>query len=429
MPALKTEDMHMFKRVLDERFVKSKTLPNIDAKGKKPDDLHKKQLSRAFSAFVLEKLCDISIKKSSQAVVDDFNDQGIDAIYYDESSETLYLLQTKLKESEQFQESEADAFCRGVRLLIKQDFDKFNALVKARASEIESALDRCSCIQLVIAYTGDAISKSAEAVLNYFIQNESLDEERLAQEIIYYDSSRVKTDLLAEQAFEKVNTDIFLQKCEKIDEPRKTYYGMIAINDLIVLHKKHGKGLYERNIRYFLGGKSSVNNSIKETLAENPEHFFYLNNGVTAICDIIEPKANKGSKKKLKVRNLSIINGAQTVASSAEFFEDNPDCNIESAKVMFTLIIANESQSFGSQITKARNHQNPVQISNFASLDENQERLRQEISCWGYGYYYRPEANVSFGGRSFGLQDALTSKQITQNSTIQILIFIKNFSR
>ena len=94
MTALKPEYMEMLKRVLEERFVKSKFLPNLQD-NKRPEDLHKKNLSRAFSAFVLQKLCDLSIKEAARSVVDDFNDKGIDAIYYHESAETLYLLQTK----------------------------------------------------------------------------------------------------------------------------------------------------------------------------------------------------------------------------------------------------------------------------------------------------------------------------------------------
>lgn len=418
MAALKPEYMGMLTRVLEERFVKSKFLPNLQDNTKSPEDLHKKNLSRAFSAFVLQKLCDLSIKEAAGAVVDDFNDKGIDAIYYHESKETLYLLQAKLKASEQFKQDEAHAFCEGVRLLINQDFDKFNKFVRSRQSEIESALDRCSHIELVVPYTGDAVSDNAKSVFESLFNDEGLDEERLKKEVQYYASEDIVRDLLAEQAFEKVNADIYLQKCQCIESPKKTYYGIISLLDLIELHKQHGKGLYERNIRYFLGGRSSVNNSIKKTLKSNPDFFFYLNNGVTAICDFVEPKKkypDKGGAKKLKVKNLSIINGAQTVASSAEFFADNPDCDIKAAKVMFTLIHEHAQNNFGNQITKARNHQNPVQIANFASLDENQERLRQEISCLGYGYYYRPEANIAFSGNSFGLQDAIHALSILEN--------------
>ena len=429
MPALQPEYMEMLKRVLEERFVKSRFLPNLFDTTKKTEDLYKKNLSRAFSAFVLQKLCDLSIQKAALAVVDDFNDKGIDAIYYHESSETLYLLQTKLKKSEQFKQDEAQAFCEGVRLLINQEFEKFNDIVRNRKIEIESALDRCNYIQLVIPYTGDGVSTSAQVVLNSFLNDQNLDEERLVKEVLYYTPENIKKDLLEEQAFKKINVDIFLQKCRFITFPKKTYYGIIALSDLVRLHQTYGKGLYERNIRYFLGSKSSVNMSIKNSLEKDPENFFYLNNGITAICDLIEPKVTSNQDKKLKVRNLSIINGAQTVASSAEFIAENPNCNIEEAKVMFTLIHAPSESYFGNEITKARNHQNPVQMANFASLDETQERLRQEISCLGYGYYYRPEANISSGERSLTLQDAIHALSVLENDPRFIAYLKSDYSK
>jgi len=39
----------------------------------------------------------------------------------------LYLLQGKLKESEQFEQEDALLFSEGIRLLLKQDFTAFNA--------------------------------------------------------------------------------------------------------------------------------------------------------------------------------------------------------------------------------------------------------------------------------------------------------------
>ncbi|MDF5926640.1 AIPR family protein [Pseudomonas aeruginosa] len=145
-----------------------------------------------------------------------------------------------------------------------------------------------------------------------------------------------------------------------------------------------------------------------------PTDFFYLNNGVTAVCDLIEPKANKNGIKKFKVRGLSIINGAQTVASAAEFMAQHPGCNIDDAKVMLTLIKAPADGPFGKRVTKARNHQNPVQTANFASLDENQERLRQEIGHLGFDYQYRPEA-LATGAGAITLDEALRALALQQN--------------
>ena len=404
MAALEPHYLDILKTVLATRFVPY--LPPLLGKVSAADQAAK-QLSRAFSAFVLHKLLDITPQAAAASVVDDFNDKGIDAIHYDAKSETLYLLQTKLKESEQFKQEDALPFCEGIRLLLKQDFGAFNANVQARKADIESALDSCSHIKLVVPFTGDGISKTASDALQALLDDEDLDEERLVKQVEYYAATEITRDLLAEQAYAQVHAEIALQKHEKVEHPRSTYYGVARLGDLVTLHQTHGKALYERNIRYFLGSsKSDVNKAIKTTLHDAPGDFFYLNNGVTAVCDLIEPKATKNGAKKFKVRGLSIINGAQTVASAAEFVRQHPGRNIDDAKVMLTLIKAPADGSFGKRVTKARNHQNPVQTANFASLDENQERLRQEIAHLGFEYHYRPEA-LATGPTAITLDEAL----------------------
>src|SRR5262249_58261110 len=48
----------------------------------------------------------------------------------------------------------------------------------------------------------------------------------------------------------------------------------------------------------------------------------------------------------------------------------------------------------GLRITKARNYQNVVRGVDFAALDPNQERLRQELAVAGITYHYRPSAEA-----------------------------------
>jgi hypothetical protein len=406
MAALEPQYMTILKKVLAARF--APFLPPLLGNASAVDQAAK-QLSRAFSAFALHKLLDITPQEAATSVVDDFQDKGIDAIHYHEPSETLYLLQTKLKESEQFKQEDALPFCEGVRLLLKQEFSAFNVNVQNRKVDIESALDSCSHIKLVVPYTGDGVSKTASDALQSLLNDEDLDEVRLAKQVAYYTAIEITRDLLAEEAYRPVHVDITLLKSQSIETPRSTIYGIAKLTDLVTLHKEKGKALYERNIRYFLGSsKSDVNRAIKTTLHEDPTSFFYLNNGVTAVCDDIAPKGKNPTSgaRKYKVRGLSIINGAQTVASAAEFVRQHPGKNIDDAKVMLTLIKAPADGPFGKRVTKARNHQNPVQAANFASLDENQERLRQELAHLGFDYHYRPEA-LATGPRAITIDEAL----------------------
>ena len=277
--------------------------------------------------------------------------------------------------------------------MIKQQFSEFNENVINRKSEIEAALDTCSHIDIVVAYTGDGISGVATEVLNRLIIDEDLQEERFKEEISYFTADDVVKALRLEKAYQPVNTKIKLQKHQKICEPREVYYGVAKLVDLAALHEEFGKALYEKNIRYYLGStKSNVNRSIKATLANKPQDFLLLNNGVTALSEIIDPKSQRAGYKNFNVRGFSIINGAQTVATAAEFIRLHPESNVDEAKVMLTIIKSASDSDFPKIVTKARNHQNPVQATHFAALDDTQERLRQDIAIHGYQYQYRPQS-------------------------------------
>jgi len=369
-------------------------LPELINKDRPKADQDKKQLSRAFSAFVIHKMLNIGIAVAARSVVDDFDDNGIDAIYYDTKSKTLFLLQTKYMEGRQFDEPDAIRFRNGVEWLLAQKYTRFNVNVQTRKAELDDAFDEAEQIKLVVAYIGSGFSVHAKAALKALTEDEEHHEVgRLQADVEEYGPERIQADLLAEQSVGVVNDSIYLSKWQHVGGPRDTHIGIALISDLVALHKKHQKALYERNIRYFLGSReSNVNKSIQETLRTTPNEFFYLNNGVTALADLIETPQGTKENKRLRLRGLSIINGAQTISSAAEFVDQNPGCDISSAKVLVTIIKADSEGKFGRSVTRARNHQNPVSTGNFASLDPRQEELRRELNYLGYSYHYRPEA-------------------------------------
>ena len=398
MTALARDQYALLEQVLAASYVSH--LPPLLDLTRPNEEQARKNLSRSFSAFALHHICAIDIPSAANAVVDDFDDHGLDAIYYHAPSETLYLIQSKLKTSEQFSQTEALAFCQGVAKLIRQDFDGFNSNVQRRKMEIEDAITNCSLIQLVVAHTGAGISLNAKTAVENLLADDSHGEERF-RGVIDYDASRVVHDLQATAAFRRVDADLWIQKCTRVEEPRTTYFGLAQLDDLVKLHKMHDKALYDKNIRTFLGHKTEVNASIRETLASSPGSFVYLNNGVTVLCEEILPKntdAARGGKKRLRIRGLSVVNGAQTIASSARFAEDNPSVSLAGARVSITLIKADADGEFGKSVTRARNHQNPVLLADFVALHDEQERLRRDLAHLGIHYAYKAEASDGVGG-------------------------------
>ena len=301
--------------------------PLLDAT-KTPEQLALKNLSRAFSAFVLQHVCGISTEVAAQAVVDDFEDKGIDAIYYYAPTETLYLIQSKLKESEKFKQEEAFAFCQGVRQLIQQDITGFNQYVQERADEIENAVGTCAHIQLVIAHTGNGISDHARTVIAELLADTTHGEDRFCDGFIDYNAEQVVLDLQESQAPELIDGVLYIEKHSSVIDPRSTHFGLIRLLDLIDLYQQHGLSLYEKNIRTFLGKKTDVNSAIRRTLTDEPAKFFYLNNGITALASEIIAKGLKSKidpSRRIEVKGFSIVNGAQTITSAAYHFRaDNP---------------------------------------------------------------------------------------------------------
>lgn len=413
MAPLSADYMALLETALGNDFVPH--LPPLQDLTKPADQQTKKNLSRAFSAFALHKLCEISPADAAAAVVDDFDDFGIDAIYYQGSSETLFLVQGKLKASETFSQDEANAFCQGARRVIKQDFTGFNGHVTKRQAEIEGALEACSHIQLVVAHTGAGISNHAETAIKDLLKDEDHGEERLKKTAVDYGSDRVTIDLQAGQAYPRVDANLTLHDWASSMAPRKSYFGLVKVSDLVGLHEKHGKALYAKNIRVFLGQTTEVNRAIRDTLATKPADFMYLNNGVTALCEQIDPKNGTRAEKKFEVTGLSVINGAQTIASSARYAEENKGADISAASVMVTLIKSDSDDAFGKAVTRARNHQNPVLLANFAALDDQQERLRRELAYLDIHYAYKAE----------GPDNALDPKRIRIDEAAQALALLQ----
>lgn len=390
---IRPEQFAILKRHLEQIYVPH--LPKL-LKPKSEAENLRKNIDRAFSAFALDHICQIDPAKAAKSVVDDYEDYGIDAIYYHARIKTLYLVQAKLKETKSFNQDEALKFTHGVRRLVNGDFADFNENVLRREAQIKGYLAHCDHIEIVVAHTGEGIHTHAEKAIQELLADKAGGEGRIRDVVFDFDATRTVNGLHSVNAVEPVNCRIKLFNYGEATSPKIAYYGTIALSDLADLHKLHGKALYQKNIRTWLGHKTPVNESIQETLAAQPARFQYLNNGVTALCEEIAPKVGmKTEQREFELTGFSIINGAQTVASTANFVAENPDSDISDAKVMITLIKADAESNFGKDVTKARNHQNDVKDIAFAALDEEQERIRRELQHLGIEYVYRVGEPVS----------------------------------
>lgn len=350
------------------------------------------RLSRALAAYSLVGLCELDDATAAGGITDGSNDGGIDALYFDRPGNRLTFVQSKFKRAGAApSQGEIQKTINGIKAIRARQFDGFNEAIRNRLDDIEEALDTPGVtLEVLVVYLGDALGPHAAADLNAF-----RDELNRFGPLMQWHEAGLETIhgwLVAEQAPATVDGQIVLENWSGVPSPRKAFYGQISAADLAKLVEDKGKALFERNIRHYLGSVG-VNTAIERTVRSRPDDFFYLNNGITAIAETVTRAAGTDQKCVFGFTKLSIVNGAQTAGAifNATLAGDiSPD-----AKLLVTLIeIGDGADDIGLKITRARNHQNVVRGVDFAALDPNQERLRQDLSAAGITYFYRPSAEA-----------------------------------
>jgi len=363
------------------------------------------RLSRALAAYTIVGCCRVDDAVAAGAITDGSDDHGLDALFFDRARSRLVCVQSKFKRTGAApSQEEVQKTINGLRALRARRFNEFNEAVRNRLDEIEEALETPGIrIELHMSFLGDAMGPHATDDLNGYASELNL----LSLLFEWHTSGLgvVYNWLTLEQAPASVDDQVVLENWAGVNAPRKAVYGQIRAAALAGLVENHGQALFERNIRLYLG-TVGVNAAIARTVREAPNDFFYLNNGITIVAESIAQAQGDQRQCTFALTNCSIVNGAQTAGAIATATLGGHLS--QEAKLMVTIIeIGGVAGDLGQRITKARNHQNVVRGVDFAALDPNQERLRQELAAAGAIYFYRPSAEA-FARRdgAFSLEDA-----------------------
>lgn len=116
------------------------------------DEFRRKFLTRALAAFAISCLTDCDAAEAAAGITDGWNDQGIDAIFFDAGDKALYLVQSKWSDNGRstIDQGEMEKFLRGVRLLTKPDFSNFSEKIKNREKELTDNLLKRSDVRVVL---------------------------------------------------------------------------------------------------------------------------------------------------------------------------------------------------------------------------------------------------------------------------------------
>lgn len=173
------------------------------------------------------------------------------------------------------------------------------------------------------------------------------------------------------------------------------------------LYERAGLRLFARNIRGFLGMKTSVNEGMIATLDTEPERFFYYNNGITIVCDEAEKKSSKG-RDFLKVGNPQIINGQQTTRTLAAHAQEAAKGSVLVKVIQVPRNESGDGEAFEeivSRIVAGTNWQNAIKPSDLMSNDRRQIELERALRKIGYLYIRKRqtkgEAKKLIGGKQY----------------------------
>ena len=395
-----------------EKNLRSKIdLTDIQSRPKADQD--KNFLSRALAAYSLMVTAAASIDDAASSITDGFDDNGIDAIYFDTVSKNLWLVQSKWISDGTggIDNGEIEKYIRGVKNLIDTEFSRFNDKVRKRENEIVTALGDASVkIQLLIAYTGKQLSTHNLQSLHDLMDdlNDTSDLIRLSD----FNIDKAHRGLVAGLNSDPINEDISISYWGYIDEPYKSYYGQINGGNLGELWKKYGRRLFRKNIRSYVGD-TDVNDGIVKTITTEPESFIYFNNGITLLCNNIDKKPISGNDRNFGVfecKGISVVNGAQTLGSIGSLTEDDK-VDLSKIKVFIKFIsLEGSPEGFGDRITVATNTQNKVEKKDFVSLNAEQERIKVDLKLETINYHYkRTDEKITPDDSNYTLEDVTFS--------------------
>lgn len=293
------------------------------------------------------------------------HDLGVDLFFEDEASSHLVLCQCKYQSFDKLVDEKEvnDFFHRHASLLDRAWVQKHGSSTAAAAledyGERIKAGYTASYYFISTGKASDRVVQLAERVTADYAKKglpvtcELLDFTRLKD--YYHRSLSIEHSIPGHVEMDLPKGQFFVK-----ESPHRTVVAVVKGNSLQNLSKQYRQALYAFNIRGYLGNRG-INQAISDTAANDPEHFFYFNNGVSAVCTDFELSGNH-----LVATNFQIINGAQTVSSLAK---QAPNPSIEVLFRLTTTESVKTEKGLNRKIIQYNNSQNAVKISDFRSND------------------------------------------------------------
>ncbi|CUN11843.1 AIPR family protein [Turicibacter sanguinis] len=331
---------------------------------------------QAFNFLILQYFyfngSDISSKwvDIKSCITDGPNDGGIDFVYFDEDNSKIIIGQNKCVKQMSVNES-LNEFNKVLRTIKDFELQKTGSYNNRLKEVLQDSLDRLTDenignIEFVFSCSS-ALNKNK--VIEKIMSNESHMIEQITLNAIEDIETRI-------ELFQSIINKVSEAKL-KLDKPKnflsyqsenmEGIFVNISSKSLTKIYNKYkDKGLFDLNIRKYIRNKL-VDDSITDTIRNNSENFWFLNNGLTIACDEFSLDGDN-----IRLYDFSIVNGGQTTNLIGK-------SNTEKEFFIPCKIVRNldgNDENFFSKIAEATNSQKPIQSKDLKSNSPEMRRLK-----------------------------------------------------
>ncbi len=350
----------------------------------------KLQRGIAFVDLSTSVICDCDIQ--NEDIIDGEDDKGIDSIFIvnNEQGKFINILNCKSSGSDDFSEKDLCGFKEGLQYLFeknKKEYSKLknkNFLTKIEEiREDKEKIQEVNCSYCVFSgenKSDNKVIRIKEDIDNYFnsyfksIYPYARFSLNLisAEDLYLLDVKRKETlkNKIIELGYfgdKNISSEV---EIEKIKGRLATAKG----EDVAKLVKKYGDALFEKNVRGWMSFRKYNKDILSScTSVEDAELFWFLNNGLTVVCEKCIPDPDR---KVLKMTNPQIINGQQTSIVLEKALENNK--LKKTVKILLRIYETTEDDII-VKVAKATNSQLVVKSRDLVSNNPEQIALQNEF--------------------------------------------------
>jgi len=172
-----------------------------------------------------------------------------------------------------------------------------------------------------------------------------------------------------------------------------THIVNIKAYDIAELYQKYHDTILDKNVRKLLS--SNINCMIKKTLIEEPDMFWYKNNGLSIVTKRAEIKTIRGHSVVI-MDNPYIVNGGQTTKTIYNLFVEmgqDAESSFPNASVMARIYQTTDDEKI-SEIVYGTNNQNKMTLFDLMSGKRQLKILKEFFKNHGVDFIYKRNSEM-----------------------------------